>query len=250
MPTPSECLKKAGAHINKLVDVIREVIAVSEMNRHLVYSTHLSKQVSHTEAAHAYNVLQFTTFRYELLRLASCWDRASSERDSIPSVITLLDQKPVLIEVETQIRNWNAPSAVLNPSKDLKLRALEAKALFETQAQWAKEDVATGKLAVKAVLDKAKAIRDGDLLRALRQCRDRMIAHNLTIPVVSSGPEIDNLKYGNEKLLLNETVSIVQKLHLWINGKDFDIEGEVTQNRSRQANAFWQNLVFVEPKRV
>ena len=63
-----------------------------------LYSDIFAKQILPCYAAHAFNVFRKAMFQIEIVRLCALWDKAklSLERETIPTVIELIDDPAVL----------------------------------------------------------------------------------------------------------------------------------------------------------
>ena len=96
----------AKKHTERLTHHVANCLRLHETRR--IYSNTLSKQIPHSYAAHAFNVVQGALHGYKLICLRALWDKPSKETESIPTVIELID-KP---DIKTA-SFWNNQSAVL-----------------------------------------------------------------------------------------------------------------------------------------
>ncbi|WP_415235553.1 hypothetical protein [Sneathiella sp.] len=78
--------------------------------------------------------------------------------------------------------------------------------------------------------------------KKLKANRDMFIAHNLRLDEGHiQFPE--KIKYGDEKLLLGETIEIMALLHRVLNNAGFDWDGAKRQT-DRNAEQLWSNCTF------
>jgi AbiU2 len=92
---------------------------------------------------------------------------------------------------------------------------------------------------IKAARETAASAR----LTSVRNLRDKL-AHRLKKTHAEKGRGIVNpAKYGDEKVLLQETINIVDGLHLSINGTNRDWE-DARRIAEKNARALWERCSF------
>ena len=80
----------------RVVEHLQYLLDIHENNAIVLYSDVLSKQVAKSYAANAFNVFREALHQIELVRVCALWDAPVLERESIPTVIELIDDEKVL----------------------------------------------------------------------------------------------------------------------------------------------------------
>ena len=242
LPTEKR-VEKAKKIANKLVELSVNIINIHESNRILIYSDRIAKQISRSQAAHTLKLLQQNQFRYELLSLNALWDKASSDRFSIPTLRLLVDNREVIDVLNSeQKKYWMAP-----PENGWGIEIddpLERKNI-EDQIRVIEEAIANKQIlnmnrrrrkAIELVLKSSDCLK----FKTIRDFRDRYIAHALDIDDrddLLSPP----LKYGDVTWLLEKTIKIVDWLYLAVCGTGFAWvhSREIAKDR---AEKFWSGV--------
>lgn len=215
--TPKQRVDLAKKHLEKLVEILLEVIAVHETNRHLVYSRKIAAQIPPSNAAVAYNTLQRSMYNFELLRLATLWDSSGTTKSSIATVVALVDEPEVLkyIECDTINSHANSKPAHFTPESDPLMQELIEDMFAKSQKQFGEQEATKAMKSLRRVISKTREVYDDHRLGALRLVRDKHIAHNLRKANIESKQSVARLKFGDEKYLLEQAISAIQKLYLW-----------------------------------
>lgn len=211
---PTQCFEEAKRKTERLVDSVCHLIFLHEANQFIVYSERLPQQVTSKRAAAAFNIFRAASFEHELLKLCTIWDRAKRDRESIPSVIALLEK----FNLGAMLAQENHVSEVANAES----RLTEAKA-------------------------KAKKVDDSSELASIREHRNVHIAHFLTADPESI-TKMNDARFGSEGKLLRETIEIVDALHLSLNGAGF-LWDEARADAQESSRELWSNCTFVIPRR-
>lgn len=243
-------VERAKDLTNKLVDHARGLIAMAENNAVVLYSDTLSSQIPRSFAANAFNEMQRSMHFYYLVRLSAIWDKPSSDRESIPSVLALIDKAAVLEHFADDTFDYHASTAEprdLNPSSDPEERRIRS----EYWVRHCRERAEVERLKVKRwtafVRRIVPRVEQTCISNSLRPFRDGYIAHNLEASVVNKGNPI-KLRYGDETKLLKLTVRIVDRLHLALNGAGFAWD-MAQEQASRNANELWSSCRFELPNK-
>jgi len=244
--TPQKRVDLAKKHLEKLVDILLEVIAIHETNRHLVYSQNIADQIPPSDAAVAYNTLQRSMYNFELLRLASIWDSSDSNKSSIATIIALIDEPDVLKYLEKDTIEFHANSQAANwtPEPDPSLQKLVDEMFASSQRQFGEEQAKKAMKSLQRVIRKAREVFSDYRFGALRLVRDKHIAHNLRKASVESKQSVARLKFGDEKYLLKEAIVAIEKMFLWVNGASFDISRDSYKYAAKRADDLWLNCKF------
>lgn len=241
-------LAKAKRCADRLVDHLATLFTMHEANRIVVYSDTLAKQIPRSYAAHAFNQFQRSMHMFELVRLCALWDRPSVDRESIPTILALIDKAEIADTLAADTHRFYANELTathLTPFKDA-----DHQAAYE--AWWAEErqcraDEETAKLRtwLAEARSQAVAVQESPELAALRTFRDGYIAHNLSQPEPDqkAPTEVRGVRYGDEAKLLDTTVHIADRLHLALNGTSFmwDDSREIAR---KNAKSLWEACQF------
>src|SRR4051794_11661522 len=92
----SERIELAKEKTARVVDHLSYLLELHENNAIVVYSPTLSSQIPTSHAANAFNVFQRGLHQFEVVRLCALWDRAEPEKESIPTIIELVDDENVI----------------------------------------------------------------------------------------------------------------------------------------------------------
>ena len=217
--TTDDRINSAKVAMKRVVDHFCAVLELHENNAIVLYSPMLSDQIPTSHAANAFNVFQRSLHQLEIIRICALWDSPEPEKECIPSVIELVDHSDVLDTLADETRNhW--------PNERF----------GDEQASNAKHDLAE---AIRA----ARAIMGSNKLKALRNLRDKHLAHSLSITHAEKAGPVDQVKYGHERDILEETCDIVEKLYCWVNGTSLSVS-DVRKIDRNNAHALWSGCRF------
>jgi AbiU2 len=135
----SQRITLAKTKMDKVLGHFLNLLALHESNAIIVFSPMLASQIPRSYAANAFNVFQRAMHDFELIRLCALWDcprDARDEKESIPTVVELIERAPIVDALAEEFRrHWaNIGSHNLNPSSDPELRALEEEAIKASNA--------------------------------------------------------------------------------------------------------------------
>lgn len=210
--TPLERYERAVHIVSQTIDQARELIAISEANRFIIYSPMLASQIPTSYAANAFNIFQWSSLNYEMLRICALWDRGAFDRESIPAIADLVDDPQVeLAAALTLCRNEHtaAPNQyVLNRINRLR------KAVTVT-----------------------RRLEASGFRKALRSFRDERLAHSLT-PGAAKSAANPSLKYGYERKLLRASIAVINAFNGSLRDSQFMFDMAYEQSK-RNAEALW-----------
>lgn len=238
----TERLQHAKLIVSNLTDRILEVLELEAANEIIVYSDTLSKQVPRSYAAHSFNGFQRAMMNYEIIRILAIWDAPAENAISIPTVICLLDHQDIHTLLADDLYRHHASTNIIHvgderPSDDM--NAL-LKAGQENFANNAKTDLLTN---LPMLIGDANTAIKSDLLKVTKNTRDHL-AHSLSQTHLEQREAVIKMKFGDEKKLIESAVDIIHKLHVYVNGSDFDISGDCRRRYARNASALWTACVF------
>jgi hypothetical protein len=230
----------------RVVDHLLYVLELHENNAIILYSPTLSAQIPTSFAANAFNVFQRGLHQFEIVRLCALWDRAEIEKENIPTVIELVDN-PDVIEglAQDAASHWSGIGGrFLNPSEDPQIHALEIEALQQSNEAFGAEQAQKAKKELRKATDTVRSIMRSTTFSSLMNLRDKHLAHSLSKTrrehKVGALPP---MKYGDERELLNASVSIVETLYCWVNGISFSFE-DSREIDKKNAKALWESCTF------
>ncbi len=207
---PAERVERARLLVSMQIDNLRELIAISEANRRIIYSPVLATQIPQSYAANAFNIFQWCSHNYEIIRACALWDSPREDRASIPTILHLIEDAACLAIIE----------------KDLGFDPRYTERQM-TRLERAKH--------VSGLVKKSK------FNRALQHFRNERVAHNLEFgSKVSPAP---NVKYGYERRLLRASIAIINNLNGALRDSSFMFDDAIEQSQ-RNARALWEGCKF------
>lgn len=244
-----ERLRSARDRTSRLVSHVSSMFPLHEANRIIVYSGQLANQIPRSMAAQAFHQLQQSMLFSEVVRLMAIWDVYGEDRDSIPSVISLINHPEILARVIEEDRQYhlNVGYTDLTPSDDPEIEAMKAQWWEADRQSTAETETRKTRRRLSAAVGRTVKIMASEELEALKRFRDRFIAHNLIEPASDSEQAASErrARYGDERKLLEKSQMIVHWLHLALNGTSFHWD-DARASARRSAGEFWGQLRFGE----
>jgi hypothetical protein len=232
-------VEKARRLIDTMVDLTSQVIDVHESNQHLVYSKQLADRIPRNYGTNTYNVLQQSMYQFELLRLTALWEDADEEKPSLPHAGELLDDNDVITELAEELYELHAQSLPFEPIIEPWARELHR----SSQERFGLTQSRKLTSAISSAIRQVRKVHCDPRMETLRNIRDKHIAHNLyQSRRDKSGKATAQLRYGYESELLKVTLSLIQKLNLWVCGTDLDVTLRPRQLSRRNAALFWKQF--------
>lgn len=244
----TERIELAKQKTKRIVDHTIDLIALHEANRIVVYSPQLSKQIPQSFAANAFNGLQLSLYSFALVRLCALWDERNPvdlDMESIPTVVSLIEAPDVLDTLQAEVRQRHSTPPTIfgleNESPEMKAWVeQEAQASAEADAQRDSEKARAG---LESAIQWTGSIGKSDKLRAIRNHRDKHLAHSLTETHREKRGPVPPAKYGYERRILGKTIVIVNRLYLGINDVGFSWT-ESFRIARKNAEALWNGCTF------
>ena len=162
-----------------VVDHLQYLLDIHENNAIVLYSDTLSKQIPKSYAANAFNVFREAMHQIEIVRVCALWDSAALEKESISTVVELIDDQKVLEALADQARG-QLP-----------------KPLGDQRAQRALSNL-------RDAIQKARNLRKSDRMKAIRNLRDKHVAHYLTEKVEEAEHDPAPMKHGDEGPIIDD----------------------------------------------
>jgi HEPN superfamily AbiU2-like protein len=202
-----------------LVDHTLYLLDIHENNAIVLYSDTLSKQIPKSYAANAFNVFWEAMHQIEVVRICALWDSAKIDKESILTVIELIDDQKVLDALADQARAQHA-------------------------VEFGNQQAERANSSLKSAIKEARKLRSSAQLTSIRNLRDKHIAHYLTQTEgeKKAGP-ITPMAHGDERPVLDASKSIVEALNSWVNGVGLSFRDSQAIDR-KCAEALWHACTF------
>ena len=241
----TERIELAKARMEKVLNHFLYVVELHANNSFVVYSPTLASQIPSSYAASAFNVFQRSMHQIEILRLCAIWDSADADKENIPTVVELIDNKEIIdvLAAETRSHWTNGSGHLLNPSDDPELAAIEQEAVKISNNRFGDEQALKAGTELVQAIEDSRAVLGSPRLASVMNLRDKHLAHSLTTTRREKRAPVQPMKYGDETDLLNASVPIVERLYCWVNGKGFSI-GDSQDIDQSNAEALWNGCKF------
>jgi hypothetical protein len=231
----------------RVVDHTHYLLDIHESNAITLYSDTLSKQIPESYAANAFNVFQSAMHQIEIVRLCALWDHAHIDKETIPTIIELIDDQMVIDALADETRSHHAnvqtPMSELNDINPEE-QDIIARLIQRTHLEFGDQQAARAIDGLRKAIEQARKIHESPQLASIRNLRHKHLAHNLTQTAEEKkvGP-IAPMKYGDEREVLNSSISIVEALYCWVNGTSLSFEDSRGIDR-KYAEALWNACTF------
>lgn len=241
-----------------IVDHIIHLMNIRAANDLIVFSDTLSKQIPYSRAAVAFNVFQRDAFSFEILRLCAMWDLSKADdleaKISLPTVVQLVDDPLIIQALAEETRAAHLIGGLprnYTKSSDTEEEAVFANAMRESQEAFARDQASMIARSLRSAIAWVKLYERGRRVEAIRNYRDKHIAHALTrtwleVKKAKAGDTVDAMKNGDARWLFRRTVAIANNLYLTINGRSFSW-GDSIRIAERNAREFWHSCRFQLP---
>ncbi|WP_299704228.1 hypothetical protein [uncultured Tateyamaria sp.] len=246
----SDRIERAKSVTKELTYKVLDVIDLHEANKIISFSDKLATQVPRSYAASAFAVFQNAMFTSEVIKCIALWDRADDNVISIPTVVDLINDAGVLtaLVAETRSAHMAREPRSLNPSNDPDIKTAIDKAIVHSQKRFAEDQAKRAYAGLVGALEKSREIIQREQTGSIKNLRDHL-AHNLTQTRAEQRSIVPNMKYGDEKHLLEVSIRIIEDLYCWVNGTSFDIGGDCVGHAKVRAEELWLNCRFSIPSR-
>jgi hypothetical protein len=185
---------------------------------------------------------------YFLVRLSAIWDKPSSDRESIPSVLALIEKQSVkdrFVDATYEYHATMAEPRRLTPTTEPVEQSMLADHWAAFRKRRAEEESEKVKRWITFVTRIVPRAEHSFVATSLRPFRDGYLAHNLEAAAVNKGNPI-KIKYGDEAKLLRLTIRIIDRLHLSLNGTGFAWD-MAREQAIRNASELWSSCKFDIP---
>lgn len=244
----SERVSLAKERMNRIVDHMVHLINIRQSNEVILYSDTLSKQIPRSYGANAFNVFRDVSFRYEIVRLCAMWDKASLDRESLPTVGLLVNDREVrrILSCEAYSARAGILPRDLTPDPDPEMQEAIDRSIADYTERSARREARKTLRGLRRFVRDVEEIMSLESLDSLRAHRDTHMAHSLATAEVNV-ERMNRAKYGQERIIFDRTLEIVHAGQIWINGSDFQFD-ESVRMALRNAKLLWENCSFNVPK--
>ena len=240
-------IRIARERTSALVDHLVLILELHESNKIIVYSKQLSGQIPRSFAAHTFNRFQESMHSYEIMRLCALWDMPGTDRISLPTVLALLEV-PGTMEAAAQ---FNSDDVLSRGIPQFSNSAKDDAFTRRWKEEWAERDrdaravqqFEDDKAGLAFASAQTREISAGLLLQSIRNRRDQFIAHNLSQPATPTVADVKPMKYGDDTLLIDLSIPIVNALNLALNNSAYAWEMAKDQTKAL-AGALWNRCTF------
>jgi hypothetical protein len=239
-----ERVEAARQKTERVVDHLLQLIALHETNAIVVYSDTLALQIPRSYAANAFNVLQQSLYRFEIVRLCALWDRAWPDlsRESIPTIVELIADSNVIDALVEETRSTWTSRILPVDSEDPKTDAALREALTRLNERPVEEKAAEVSDGLKESIARGRKIENSAILRGVRKLRDKHLASSLFETFQEKETAVP-MQYGDERELLLGSIQLVEMLQLWVNGTSIDFD-KSRQIARKSVEALWKHCTF------
>ncbi|MES5485471.1 hypothetical protein QMZ05_22205 [Bradyrhizobium sp. INPA03-11B] len=234
-------IDEARLIIRSLIDHVHYLLDLHENNAVAIYSDVLVKQITRDDTGAAFRVFQSAMHQFELVRLCALWDSAQADRQSIMTVVELVDNDDVILALaeETYAAYANLSTAVYHQDHETEeIRKLIADAISRSNAEFGDQQAWRAIDDLKNAIKATREFESSELMAALRNHRDKYLAHSLRSTRREKLGPIASLKYGNETAVLEKSLPIVEALYCWVNGTSISL-AESQESDRKNAIALW-----------
>ena len=236
----------AKGRTKKVVDHLLYLIQIHANNSFVVYSKVLASQIPTSYAAHAFQAFH-QHHQFEIVRLCSLWDGVGEHRESIPTVVGLIDDEEIVETLANEMAShWGGGHmSIINPSPDPAMAELERQAAIQNDKLFGIQEGQRVRAGLAAARADVYAIQKWPPLIALMNMRHKHLAHNLTTTTRETHEPVKPLQYGDETLVLTKTIPLVETLYRCVNGASFAFDAS-QQFHQENAEALWKGCKFVD----
>jgi hypothetical protein len=221
-----------------MVANMADLIHLQASNKIVLYSDTLASQIPTSYAANAYRIFTSNMLKSAVSKICTFWDGPAADRNSVPSVIKLVDNPDVMAELrrrrmETRVRGrsltaQNDDRELLAWLEDMSNRE-NAKRADDVDAELAD--------AIRAL----PALLSNDRLLGARDFRDRYLSHSLAEETKRNTTR--NAQYGDEEYLIELTLPFINTLNLAVRDSSYDWQG-TSEIAEKNALALWNGCKF------
>ena len=181
----------------------------------------------------------------EIVRLSALWDQAHIDNETIQSVIELIDDKDVIDALANAARAQYA--GLPEPADKNELveeREITVRLMKKVNNERGEEHAQNAIDGLRKAIVDARSMRASEQLKSIRNLRNKHVAHYLTQSnAEKNGEIIVPMKVGDERLVPETSLKIIQTLYCWVNGIGISFD-ELQKIDKKCAEALWGTCTF------
>lgn len=211
-------LEEARKKTDQLVSALCAHFQTHANNRIIFYSDTLAGQIPRSYAAKSFKTFQYDLLHYELFRLCRFWDKIDFDGYSIPTVIALVDNpdvKRLVCDDHFRLHKLSGDNFALDAARKSR--------------RWLNDAIRN-----------SNTIEDSEILRHSRNFRHKL-AHLLEQTNQEKDSPVAPPRFGDENVLLRKSQTVINQLHLSLNGAGFDWSGSRKMSK-RNAEYLWNGV--------
>lgn len=248
--TAEDRLAKAKEKTSELGQSLIALIHLHESNKIVTYGRRLANQIEgQPHAVTGYNTVRHSLFSFEIVRLCSLWDGASLDRVSIPTIVELVRPEDVQILIAAEIRSemlqQHETSRLVNPEGGSAADDGDRSGFRTNLGQIIEDRVEGAQTRVSQAIDTAQAVLNSSEHSSVKRHRDNHLAHQLepTVRQDSRAVPLPRAKFGDEKVLLDMTITVFDALQTSLNRSHFHWD-LYFDDAKKSAEGLWNRLRF------
>jgi hypothetical protein len=239
--TTEEKIDRAKQLVARILDHSRHLLRIHYSNHELNYSDKISRQVPSSYAAHTFNLLRVTQYRFEIMRLSALWDDPRENRESIPTLLEFIRDIEVRDELQRLCaaqweRQSNRPILIGENVDEIEAQSIR-ESISNNEIEFGRIEAAKSRRRLELGVKAADLLKNSKRIHAIKDFRHTRLAHNLGESAAKISPH-ERAKYGDERFVLDRTLHIVSCLNLGIRGASFEWD-KSRKIAERYAVAFW-----------
>ena len=242
------CRRRTDAIAVKLINAIH----LNAMCEIIVFSKNFTQQIPYSYAANSLALLQRTLIQKLALDLCSLWDpfieKRSEDRNSIPSVVELIDEEVIKLAVNRSFNHWYSGVEQnlgygyehLTTEQICQEKERLSRQLANQQSQYIAP-------CIRKVIERLPQFKECKLIKETRKYRNDRLAHNIErTPNKSSANEEPSINWDTPKKLLLISLWCCHNLSLGLKGHDqnFKSSFEIAKLYNEE---LWHNCTFDIP---
>lgn len=244
--TTEERVALAKQKTERAVDHLLYLLQLNATNEIVVYSSALSSQIPTSYAANAFNAFVGALGRFEIVRLCALWDRPEIDKENIPIIVELVDNRDAIEALVEETRShWGQKGGHLFTSEDddPSLAVVGAAEWAAIDKQFGEEEAIRARSDLQTAIDDARAILESKHLTEVMNFRDKHLAHSLFQTRRERVCPVDPMKADDAHQILAKSCNIVEVLHRVVNGKSFSFD-DARRIHRENADALWAGCKF------
>lgn len=246
---PSKRISEAKRLTARLVDHAHYLLDICENNAIILYSDQLSKQIPRSYAANSFNVFREALHQIEIVRLGALWDHAHIDHEAIPSVIELIDREDVIGALADSARAQYARGPTpIDKNETAEEREITDRLMKQFNEQRGEEHAQNAVAGLRKAIADGRSMQKSEKLKSIRNLRNKHFAHYLTqTKAEKDGEIIAPVKVGDERSVLETSLSVIQLFYCWVNGVGLSFE-ESRKIDKKCAQELWSGCTFTIKK--